>query len=262
MAVTSAGGSAAAEPAFPRYFRIAGRWINSYRVFLFVGFYCGILVSAAVAQESGISPLRMGVGSLLCAIVGLVGARVYHLAVSYRRYPKERFWAEARNTNRGGLGVLGGLVMVPFSFLFAASIHIPAAVFWDHLIVGIVVGGVWIRFGCVCNGCCCGRVTTGVLGVRQHDVTGVSERRVPVQWLEIGWWLLACGGLVWLWPKSLPAGTYALAGLAWYGAGRFWQEPLRARQEIVLGRVRLDQLVAALLTVVAGSGLLLRVWGG
>src|SRR5438445_10681820 len=70
-----------ADNCYPRYFRIAGRWVNSYKVFLCVGIYLGILVSAAGAQSSGISPLRVGLGSLALALIGLAGARVYHLLV-------------------------------------------------------------------------------------------------------------------------------------------------------------------------------------
>jgi phosphatidylglycerol:prolipoprotein diacylglycerol transferase len=246
----------AASTAFPRYFKIGAHWVNSYRIFLGIGIYLGILLSAVVAEASGISPLRMGAGSLLCAIIGLIGARLYHLMVSFRHYPKDRFWVEAWNTRRGGLSLFGGLIIVPFSLLVASWVRVPPAVFWDHLIVGIVGGAVWVRFGCVCNGCCGGRVTTGFLGVWQHDVQGVSSRRIPVQWLEIGWWILAGLGLGWLWPQSFPSGTYALGVLAWYGLGRFWLEPLRAEPDFVWGRVRVDRLVAALLAVFAGGWLL------
>jgi prolipoprotein diacylglyceryltransferase len=76
-----------------------------------------------------------------------------------------------------------------------------------------------------------------------------------VQWFEIGWWLLAGVGLVWLWAYSLPAGTYAALGLSWYGWGRFCLEPLREQTDRVAG-VRINQLVAALLALVAGGTLL------
>jgi phosphatidylglycerol:prolipoprotein diacylglycerol transferase len=52
-----------ADNCYPRYFRIAGRWVNSFTVFLCVGIYLGILVSAALAQSAGIPPLRVGLGS-------------------------------------------------------------------------------------------------------------------------------------------------------------------------------------------------------
>jgi prolipoprotein diacylglyceryltransferase len=243
----------------PRYVRIAGHAVNSYKVFLFIGIYFAILLSSAVGARSGISPLRMSTGCFLCAVVGMIGARVYHLALYYRVYRTHRFRAEVWNPERGGWSVFGGLLIVPFSLMFDSMFGIPLPVFWDHMAIGIVCGGAWIRFGCVCNGCCVGRESHGWFALCQHDTQGIYKRRIPVQWLEIGWWLLAGTGLIWLWPKHFPAGSYALGVLAWYGLGRFWLEPLRERPDLVFGRVRVDQVVAALLTLVAGGQLLLLV---
>lgn len=243
--------------AFPRYFCIAGYWVNSYKVFLCVGIYSGILLSAAVGERSGISPLRLGMGLLLFAIVGLIGARLYHLAVNFRLYRNTGFFLTARSPTEGGWGVLGGLVVVPLSLLFDSIFGIPVGVFWDHMAIAIAFGGAWIRFGCVCNGCCVGRDSNRWFALRQHDVHGVYRRRIPAQWLEIAWWLLACGGLLWLWPRELPTGSYAFAVLGWYGLGRFWLEPLRQHSEIFYG-VRVNQVLAALVAVLAGAGFLWR----
>lgn len=257
-AVAQAGDQVrAAGPAFPRYFNIGGHWVNSYKVFLCVGLYSAILLSAAVAERSGIPPLRFGTGCLLIAILGLIGARVYHLAVFFRSYPKDRFWAEAWNPKRGGWSVFGALIVVPFSGWVAALLGIPAALFWDHMSIGIVVGGALIRFGCVCNGCCDGKESQGWFALRQHDTQGMYKRRIPVQWLEIGWWLLAGVGLIGLWPARFPPGSYALAVVTWYGLGRFWLEPLREAPDRVYGRVRVNQVVAGLLAIIAGGWLLL-----
>jgi prolipoprotein diacylglyceryltransferase len=243
-------------PSFPRYFKIGGHWVSAYKVFLCLGIYTGTLVSAAVAQGSGISPLRMGMGCVACAILGMVGARLFFLLVFARLYANERFWAEVWNPQRGGWSVFGGLVIVPFSFLLADWLGIPMAVYWDHMVFGIVAGAVWIRFGCIWNGCCGGKQTTKWYGVRQHNLRGTRRRRIPVQWLEIGWWLLAGAGLSGLWPYSFPPGSYALGLLSWYGVGRFWLEPLREQPDLVAGRVRINQVVAALLALGAGGALL------
>jgi len=50
--------------------------------------------------------------------------------------------------------------------------------------------------------------------------------------------------------------------LAWYGFGRFWLEPLREKPDLAWGRVRVDQLVAAVLALVAGGRLLFLVVRG
>jgi phosphatidylglycerol:prolipoprotein diacylglycerol transferase len=242
---------------FPRYFNIGGHWVNSYKVFLCVGIYSGILLSAAVAERSGIAPLPFGLGCLLIAILGLIGARLYHLAVFFPYYLKDRFWAEVWNTKRGGWSVFGTLIVVPVSWWMASWLRIPAAVFWDHMSVGIVLGSAVIRFGCVCNGCCGGRESPGWFALLQHDTQGIYKRRIPVQLLEIGWWLLAGIGLIWLWPARFPPGSYALGVLTWYGFGRFWLEPLREAPDVVYGRIRVNQVVAALLAIGAGGALLL-----
>jgi phosphatidylglycerol:prolipoprotein diacylglycerol transferase len=243
-------------PSFPRYFKIGGGWVSAYKFFLCIGIYTGTLVSAAMAQGSGISPLRMGVGCVSCAIVGMVGARIFYLIVFARLYANERFWAEVWNPKRGGLSVFGALVIVPFSFVLADWLRVPAAVYWDHMIFGIVAGAVWIRFGCICNGCCVGKQTAKWYGVRQHDSCGRRQRRIPVQWLEMCWWFLAGAGLLWLWPYSFPPGSYACGALSWYGLGRFWLEPLREHPDLVAGRVRINQVVAALLALLGGGALL------
>src|SRR5262249_23329927 len=69
---------------------------------------------------------------------------------------------------------------------------------------------------------------------------------------------------IWLWPKSFPPGNYALGVLAWYGLGRFFLEPLREAPDLIAGRVRINQCVAAALGLGAGGALLARAfaWGG
>ena len=248
--------AAETSAGFPRYFKIGRHRVSAYKVFLCIGIYTGTLVSAAVGQGSGISPLLMGVGCVSCALLGMVGARIFHLIVFARLYANGRFWVEAWNPTSGGWSAFGGLVIVPFSFVLAGWLDIPVAVYWDHMIFGIIALAVCGRFGCVCNGCCGGKQTTKWYGLCLHDTHGMRRRRIPVQWLEIGWWLLASGGLVWFWHNSHPPGSYALGVLSWYGLGRFWLEPLRERPDVVAGRVRVNQVVAALLALVAGGTLL------
>jgi phosphatidylglycerol---prolipoprotein diacylglyceryl transferase len=76
----------------------------------------------------------------------------------------------------------------------------------------------------------------------------------------MAWWLTGFVAFLMLWPGALPPGSYALAVAAWYGIGRFFLEPLREWQDVVFGRVRIDQIVAALLAIAAGSALIARGW--
>lgn len=246
-------------PGFPRFFKFGGYWINSYKVFLCLGIYIGILATAAAADWSGLSPLRIGLGATACALAGLIGARVYHLLGHAPVYFRQRSWRALWDRKQGGWSVFGALLtFLPVSFAVARLLHLPASVFWDHMGLGVLAGGFWIRLGCVFNGCCAGRETQGCLGVRLHDTRGGQKRRIPVQFLEMAWWALGLIAFLWMWPTPFPPGSYALGVLGWYGGGRVFLEPLRERPDVVFGRVRVDQVVAALLAVVAGGALVIR----
>lgn len=245
---------------FPRYFPIAGVWVNSYQIFLTVGLCAGILTTATAADASGLSPLPVGLAAMISSVAGLIGARMYHVLVHAPAYLKANslkvLWQQAS----GGLGVFGALfTFVPVSFVAAAMVDIPARVLWDQMAVGVLAGGFWIRLGCVFNGCCAGRETGRPFGVVLYDTRAVRKRRIPVQFLEMAWWLIGLVAFLILWPKTLPAGTPALAVLTWYGVGRFFLEPLRERPAVICGGVRINQLMAALIALGAGSAMILLI---
>jgi prolipoprotein diacylglyceryltransferase len=89
----------------------------------------------------------------------------------------------------------------------------------------------------------------------------VRKRRIPVQFLEMGWWVLGSAVFLAAWPTPVPSGSYALGVLGWYGAGRFFLEPLRERPDLILGRIRINQVVAGLLAVIAAAVTLTRILG-
>lgn len=246
--------SVAPGTRFPRYFRIAGHAVNAYKVFLCVGVYAGILASAAAGARSGLSPLAVGLAGLVCALVAMAGARVYFLAVNVGVRPAAlRRWTW--DSKDGGWSIFGGLVLVPFLLAQDSMFGVPVPVLADHLAAGVAVGGMWVRFGCVCNGCCPGRESRAWLAFPQHDLHGVTRRRLPAPWLEIAWWALACLGLAWLAREPLPPGARALAVLGWYGLGRAWLESLREPGDLLLGRIPTNQVVGALVALGAAAAL-------
>ena len=245
------------ESGFPRFFTIAGHPVNAYKVFLCVGICVGTLTTAAKADASGLSPLSIGLAAMASALAGLIGARAYHVLVYARAYFASRSPRALWDARTGGMSVFGALLtFVPASYAAAKLAGIPPVGLWDFMAIGVLAGGFWIRLGCVFNGCCAGRETDAPLSVRLHDTHGVIKRRIPVQFLEMAWWLIGLVVFLSLWTKPLPPGSWALAVLAWYGAGRFLLEPLRETPDVVLGRLRINQLVAALIAVGAGGVLL------
>jgi phosphatidylglycerol:prolipoprotein diacylglycerol transferase len=246
---------------FPRVFSAGPLRINSYKLFLCIGIYVGSLATAALADGRGFSPSRVGFAAMACALTGLIGARVYHLLVHARAYWSHRTRGVLWNTRRGGWSVFGALLtFVPASVAAARVVDLPLQTFWDLLGIGVLAGGFWIRLGCVFNGCCAGRETSGAFFVRLHDTRGVRKRRIPVQFLEMAWWVLGTAVFVWQWQRSFPPGSFGIGVLGWYGLGRFFLEPLRECPDIVWGRVRINQVVAGVLALGAGGVLALRLW--
>jgi phosphatidylglycerol:prolipoprotein diacylglycerol transferase len=259
MGATSVTGTM--NTGFPRFFKIAGYSVNSYKFFLCVGIYVGTLATAALASSSDLPPLRIGLVAMTCALMGLIGARVYYLLVHAPKYLFHRSLSALRNSKHGGASGFGALLtFVPAFFAAAAWLDLPPTTLGDHMAVGVLTAGFWIRLGCVFNGCCTGRPSRAPLSVMLHDTRGVRKPRLPVQFLEMAWWLAGLVTFLMLWPGALPPGSYALAVLAWYGVGRFFLEPLRERPDIVFGQVRINQVVAALLALAAGGALMIRGW--
>ena len=193
--------TAAAQMGFPRFFTIAGYSVNSYKVFLSVGIWVGTLATAVMADLSGLSPLRAGSAAMVSALAGVIGARVYHVVVHAPTYFRADSPRALWNRTAGGLSVFGALLtFIPASFAAAALAGIPAAALFDCMAVGVLVGGFCIRLGCVFNGCCVGRETDAPFGVLLHDTRGVRKRRIPVQFLEMAWWLLGFALFLGLWP--------------------------------------------------------------
>jgi phosphatidylglycerol---prolipoprotein diacylglyceryl transferase len=256
----AASPSSAVNPGFPRFFTFFGYSVSAYKVFLCVGIYAGTLTTAALAGASGLSPLRVGLAAMSCALVGMIGARVYHLLVHAPNNLFHRSLSALWNSKHGGASGFGALLtFVPAFFAAAAWMDVPPTILGDHMAVGVLTAGFWIRLGCAFNGCCVGRPSRAPLSVRLHDTRGVSTPRLPVQFLEMAWWLVGLALFFMLWPSALSPGSYALAVLAWYGIGRFFLEPLRERPAMVFGRVRINQVVAALLVLGAGCALIMRV---
>jgi prolipoprotein diacylglyceryltransferase len=83
-----------------------------------------------------------------------------------------------------------------------------------------------------------------------------TETTNPGATFELGWLILAAGGLICYFPHPHPAGAAALGVLAWYGLGRFILEPLRAEPDTV-SHVRINQVVAGVLVICAAFLLLL-----
>lgn len=229
-------------------FRTHGMTIYSYPAMLYLGVNVGLAAENVAAHAAHLDAWRVLIATLLLLIPALIGARLLHVAMHwsfYRRAP-ERIWRRGES----GAALYGG---VPFMLLAAvpvlAALEIPFGSFWDVATFTILVGMIFTRIGCLMNGCCGGRPTTGPLALYLPDYTGNWQRRIPTQLLEAGWAVVLLIGVLALWNVSPFPGAIFLGVLAGYGMGRLVFEWTRQEQDRV-GRLTIHQVISLILIVI------------
>jgi phosphatidylglycerol:prolipoprotein diacylglycerol transferase len=237
--------------------RILFRWrgINfySYPVMLYFGFVVGILAGALAAPLSGVTADCFIVGAVVLVIPAMVGSRLLFVALHWNIYRREpaRIW----NRAEGGMALYGGLVLaMAVSPPLVSAIGIPFRAFWDTATFSLLLGTVITRIGCLLNGCCCGRPTSGWLGISLPNVQGVWRRRIPTQLLETGFALTLFLALFTIKILGIFTGPIFPLGLAAYGLCRLALEGTREFRDDILPL----RLVSAALVVAAVALIILR----
>lgn len=89
-------------------FRIGPISVAWYGIFIISSAMLGAFMAEREAKRRGDNPEHVWNALLLCLILGMIGARLYHVVSSldyYRQYPMEIF-----NTRSGGLAIYGAVV--------------------------------------------------------------------------------------------------------------------------------------------------------
>lgn len=242
------------RPALPR------RRFPWYAVLLYVGLLAALVAADAMARRAGLDPVRTVTAMVLLIPVCLVGARALVVALHWSHFRARP--AEILRVEHGGAAMYGAL---PPALLLSAPLlrwmGLPFGAFWDVGAVAILAGMILTRLGCLLNGCCAGRQTHGLLGIRLRNARGVVERRLPNPVFEalLGGVLLLLAVL--LWNVSPFPGAVFLFVASGYAVGRFLLERLRERRAPVVAGLgafqwmSLGLLAASLIGLTAGWSL-------
>jgi phosphatidylglycerol---prolipoprotein diacylglyceryl transferase len=229
--------------------RILCEWcgikIYSYPALLYTGTVIGAMAGTYVASRHGLNPGRTYAAIILLFPGALVGARLLFILAHWRLYHREpgRIWRQSE----GGASLYGGLILsLLISFPLLKIFRLPFGAFWDVASVTLLIGMMFTKVGCLLNGCCAGRPTTGRLAMYLPDLRGVWRCRVPAQLLEAGLAALILLGLAGLWNRLPFDGARFLYAVATYSLGRWWLESIREEVE-TMGTVSVHRTISKVL---------------
>lgn len=134
-----------------------GLTIHTYGVMVALGFVLGILWIVHESKRVGLEPSKMLDLIFYVIIAGIVGSRVFYVAISQR----SEFLADPLvilKMWRGGLVFYGGLISsVIVSFFFIRKHKLPVLLTIDIFAPAIAIGHAVGRIGCLMAGCCYGK---------------------------------------------------------------------------------------------------------
>lgn len=214
--------------------------LPSYGMMILLGFVFGMLVFRRVLRLRGLDVERLTDHVLWVFVASLAGARLFHILFGPVGY-LDRPWRVLAVWD-GGLSFQGGL-LAGAATTWALRRRLPLRDFLDAAALGLVMGHLWGRIGCLMAGCCWGKSHQhwpGGVTLSADSAAGLHYRAaglwpaetslpplIPVQLYEVVWLLL-----LFILGTRLARGTrhpgrlfaFYLAG---YGLGRFFLEILR-----------------------------------
>lgn len=215
-------------------------------------------------------------GIIICLVLGLIGARLYHvltpspsMAALGIESPRDYFQNPQLlfNFRGGGLGIYGGLAGGALGLLFFTwRNRLPLLPWADMAAVGVAIGQAFGRWGNFMNQELYGRPTNLPWAVyidpvhRLPSFTDFSYFH-PAFLYESLWNFLTFGLLMWLWRrrKRLLVGEMTAVYLIMYAIGRTLLETVRLDSRVVsLGGVQLPLAWATLVSIVVALSMV--VW--
>jgi len=262
----------------PVAFRIGPLAIHWYGLLIVTGAVLAAVISTYEARRRGEDPEHVWNVLTYCLILGIIGARLYHVFSSprggfvgweyYREHPIEiiAFW---RGGFRG-LGIYGavaGGILAIVLYTHFAKLNLLR---WlDIPTPGLLLAQAIGRMGNFINQELYGQPTTLPWGVpidcahRYGDFTcdklPETARFHPTFFYEALWNLIGFGLFLWLGRKfshKLRDGDVILAYFIWYPLGRFWVEFFRPDAWMVPGTPLATAQLIAIVCILAASAML------
>lgn len=223
------------------------RW---YGVLIALGMVLAVNIAAREAKRKGINPSIIWDGALLVIVLGLIGARLYHVFSSPNDGTNSGWAYYSRNTLeifaiwKGGLGIYGGLLGGIIGVVFIAYRNrVSLRTLFDCAALGVLLAQAIGRWGNFFNQELYGpptgsswwgiridqanRTVTGRYDFQDMQTYPANTLFHPTFLYESLWNLLGFGLLFFAsrcFESRLKDGDIGALYLIWYGTGRIWVE--------------------------------------
>lgn len=233
---------------FPVLFSIGAWQIRSYYVFLVFGASLGVLTAGLEARRIGFSQREI---LTFCAAVipgALIGGLLNGWLFAFDTY---RALAIGHCYLSGGLisfGIILGAYLI--GWLFAIKRKKSVGMTLDLISLSMPIILFFSRIGCLLNGCCYGRETSGFGGVYLPGAFGVWAYRYPTQIILL---FLDVGLFIWLWSvrkRKLYEGSLTLNFLIVFSVGRLLIDSFRDLP-LLFGLFSLHQMASLIILLAA-----------
>ena len=256
-----------------------GNGIYWYGVLIACGMLLAIWFCMKQAPKFSLTEDNVMDTGLWCIPAAILGARAYYIIFYLDLYKNADGSLDFGRMVRiwdGGLAVYGGLIAAFLTgYAVSRAKRFSYLAMADNAVMGVLIGQSIGRWGNFVNVEAFGSYCTGVQrmvsphidaylhanpsllpGFTEEQVLSMTEIPVhPTFFYESMWLLLGFVLLALYTSRRRYDGELALLYFFWNGLGRFWIEGLRT-DSLMLGSVRVSQLLAAVLVVVSAVLLL------
>ncbi len=215
---------------YPVLFRIGSIELYTYGLMLGLGFVAGVYVASRRAGKRGIDPDSLFWFFILLLAGGVVGGRLFHVALNMSYYTDI---LKIIDTREGGLAIHGVIIGGVFTaLLYSRKKKISLGLLLDLVAPGLALGQSIGRIGCLLSGCCYGLETSGTWGVLTRFAPGL---RHPYPLYESAADLALFFVLLWLSGRIVEQGGLFATYVTAYSGVRFLLEFFRDNDGYLLG---------------------------
>jgi len=217
---------------YPILFEVGNFSVESYWVFMFLGFIIGGIVVYWQVKRKKLNSHQAKYLILVTIISGFVGSRLGYVFLHFASYQKDllkilQFW-------KGGFSWQGGFIAAFLIILLILRNDKERIGKWlDIMMLGMLLGHSIGRIGCFLNGCCYGIITNVPWAIKFPNL-GDNLLRHPTQLYEALSYLLIFFLLIYYSQKTkLKNGSLLFIGVILHSLARFIIEYFRYNEDFI-----------------------------